>query len=342
MTLRKLNIRHIIPLFLLSICNLVFAAIPKIDFDRMGNVGLAGSFAGFDFFDNSTFSFDAATSTLLSRNSDGSLTPIGSTNSGGSITAGCAIGDVFYLAGSFSSVGGTQAQNVASYTPSGGQFASLGNGLDGAVDTLHCDQSAGNIWAGGVFQGSSSNSQGFKGAVAVYSVKDKAWSPPPFGGLAGAGARVQSITPNVAGSSLFFAGSFVTSYGSSSASVNVTNNPNVPFSKGATAFSSSLVPIPLTGPGTQIVPSQSTTQAGFSNISNILCPTGPDGEGNTWFGQDGSVARITIRTFQFSTASGIRLGNTFLNGRGTTTFRYVSVPVQLEFFLTHTYSLSVL
>ncbi|KIJ49491.1 hypothetical protein M422DRAFT_27856 [Sphaerobolus stellatus SS14] len=325
MTSRKEQIRFLIPLFLFSLCNLVLAQIPKVDFDRMGTVGLAGSFAGFDFFDNSTFSFNAATSTLFSRSDNGSVTPLVSTNSGGQITSGCSIGDTFYFAGSFTTAGKIQAANIASYKPSSGSFTSLGNGLDGQVDALFCDQSAGNVWAGGAFQGAS-NSQGFKGAVAVWNVKGNSWSPPPFGGLAGASGRVQSITANPGKSSLYFAGSFLTSFSSSAATPNSVNNPNVPFSIGATPFSSSLVPIPLTDPGTQIVASPSTSQTGFSNFSNVLCPAGADGPGDSWLAQDGSAAQITIRTFQISTASGIRLGNTFVQGRGTTAFTAVTIP----------------
>jgi hypothetical protein len=303
--------------------NVVFAGLPNVDFNRMGTVGLAGSFAGFDFFHNSTFSFDQTTSTLLSRTTDGFISPVSSTNSGGRILAGCALANTFYFAGSFTSIGGTNASNIASFTPSTGLFTALAGGLDGEVDALHCDQSAGNLWAGGAFHApvAASASQGFRGGVAVYNVKGNSWSPAPFGGLAGAAARVQSITPNLAGTSLYFAGSFLTAFQSNIPQVNGTNNPNVPFSIGATPFSSSLVPIPLTSNGTEINASPSNSRPQFANISNILCPSGADGPNDTWLAQDGSTALITVRTFQFSTASGLRLGNTFIEGRGTTAFR---------------------
>ena len=227
------------------------------------------------------------------------------------------------MGGTFTSVGNTATSNVASYTPSSGVFASMAGGLDGEVDAMYCDQSGGNVWVGGAFHvpPSASGSSGYKGGVAVYNAKGDSWAPPPFGGLAGAAGRVQSITPNPSASSLYFAGSFLTAFQSSVSTPNGTNNPNVPFSIGATPFSSSLVPIPLTSAGTQIDASPSNTQADFANISNILCPAGADGPGNTWLSQDGSAAQITVRTFQFSTASGLRLGNTFVQGRGTIAFR---------------------
>lgn len=323
MTSRKLQPRYLTLIHILCASNVVFAALPKVDFDRMGMVGLAGSFAGFDLFDNSSFSFDPSTSTILSRAVDGSLSPIASTNSGGRVLAGCPIGNTFYLGGSFSSIGNTTTSNIVSYTPSSGTFASLASGLDGEVNAMYCDQSGGNVWAGGAFHApvSASGSSGYKGSVAVYNAKGRSWAPSPFGGLAGAAGRVQSITSNPSASSLYFAGSFLTAFQSSVPTPNGTNNPNVPFSIGATPFSSSLVPIPLTSAGTQINALPSSTQPQFSNISNVLCPAGADGPGNTWLAQDGSTAQITIRTFQFSTASGLRLGNTFVQGRGTTAFR---------------------
>lgn len=290
--------------------NVVLAGLPLVDFDRMGSVGLGGAFAGLDVFNSSSSSvtFDSTTSTLLSRSSDGALTRLGSTNSGGSILAGCALSDTFYFAGSFSSINGTSASNIASY--SGSSFSALGsNGPSGQVNALYCDSTNNKVWAGG----------DFSDAVLVWDVKQKSWSSAPFGGLTGAAAEVLSITTNSSASSLFFAGSFLASFQGNGSTVNTTNNPNVPFSTGASSFSSSLVPIPLEG--AQVEGEPSSSDSSFSNINNILCPAGDDGAGNTWFAADGNSAQITARTFSFLSATGVRLGNTFLDGRGTTGFR---------------------
>ncbi|TFY74032.1 hypothetical protein EWM64_g9980, partial [Hericium alpestre] len=302
----------------LLLADAALASLPLVDFDRMGRVGLAGAFAGLDLFNDSTsaVSFDPSTSTLLSRSPDGDLTRLGSTSSGGSILAGCALDDIFYFAGSFSSIEGTSASNVASYHS--GSFSSLGsNGPNGDVHALFCDAKNNKVWAGGKFSSPGAS-------VAVWDVKASTWSAAPFGGLSGASAQVLSITTNSSQSSLFFAGSFTTSFQGNGSALNTTNNPNVPFSVGATPFSSSLVPIPLQN--AEIEGSPSSSDQSFSNIRNILCPGGADGPGNTWFGADGSGAQITVRTFQSITASGIRLGNTFLNGRGTTAFTVTSIP----------------
>ncbi|GJE94888.1 Polarized growth protein rax2 [Phanerochaete sordida] len=296
------------------------AGLPLVDFDRMGKVGLAGAFAGLDLFQNSSSSltFDPSTSTLLSRNNDGSLSRIASTNSGGSILAGCALGDTYYIAGSFTSVGGASALNVASYDPSSNSFSSLGSdGPDGEVNTIYCDSTQNQVWVGGKFTSPAS-------AVAVWNTQSKSWAAPPFGGLAGAGAEVLSIVANASQSSLLFSGSFITAFGNGSIALNGTNNPNVPFSAGATPFSSSLVPVPLTNAQIEALPS--SNQAGFNDIHDVLCPAGADGPGNSWFAQDGTKAVVTVRTFAFLSANGVRVGNTFQQGRGTTGFSVTTIP----------------
>lgn len=306
---------HLHPrLFTLILCLHVVTAFPQVDFGRMGNVGLAGAFAGLDLFQNSSVSFDPTTSTLLSRSSDGLLTRVASTNSGGRILAGCALGNTFYLAGSFSSINGVPATNVASYTLSSTSFASLGfNSPNGQVNALFCDSKQQQVWAGGSFSSPA-------GSIAIYDPNADTWSSPPFGSISGLQANVTSITTNSSDTSLFFAGSFLTAFGNRNATLNGTNNPNVPFSEGASPFSSSLVPIPLGN--AQVEGSPSSTAPGFSNINNIFCPVGPDGSGNSWFASDNSTPLITVRTFSFVSASGIRLGNTFQPEHGTTAFTY--------------------
>jgi hypothetical protein len=304
---------------LLCLPNVAFASLPLVDFDRMGKVGLAGAFAGLQLFDNSSaVTFDPSTSTLFSRSSAGALSRLGSTNTGGRIAAGCAITDVFYFAGSFSSISGTSANNIASYTQSSGAFTALdSNGPNGEINAMYCDQKNGKVWVGGKFTSPGSS-------VAVWDTKANSWSQAPFGGLSGAAAEIFSITSNSSASSIFFAGSFITSFQGNGSPLNNTNNPNVPFSSGATPFSSSLVPVPLSG--AQVDVSPSTTDAGFTNIQNTLCPSGPDGPRNSWFAADGNTALITIRTFTSLSANGIRLGNTFQSGHGTVAFSVESLP----------------
>ncbi|KAI0769308.1 cortical protein marker for cell polarity-domain-containing protein [Trametes elegans] len=297
----------------------VLADSPLVDFDRMGKVGLAGAFAGLDVASNSSsITFDPSTASLLARSSDGALSKVASTNAGGSIFSGCTLGDAFYVAGNFSSIGGTSASNIASYSPSSGSFSALGSGgPNGAIHALFCDASRKQVWAGGQFSSPGAS-------VAVWDTASSSWSAAPFGGLTGAAAEVLSITTNSSQSSLFFSGSFISSFGNGSVALNGTNNPNVPFSSGATPFSSSLVPVPLENVNADAGPASSDAQ--FNNVQNIFCPAGGDGPGNTWLAADGNKAVITVRKFSFLTARGIRLGNTFLDGRGTTAFSVATIP----------------
>lgn len=296
-----------------------FASLPLIDFDRMGQVALTGAFAGLSLFDNSTSAvFDPSATSLLSRTPHGALSNLGNTNPGGSISSGCAIDDVFYFTGSFSSIGNISATYVASFSPSSSTFSALGsNGPNGPVTAIYCDTSNRSLWVGGHFSSPGSS-------IAIWSIKSKTWSAPPFKGLSGAGAEVFAIAPNASASSLFFAGSFITSFPANTTSTNNTNNPNVPYSPGASPFSSSLVPIPLQN--AEIEGAPSSTNAQFSDIQVILCPDGPDGPGNTWLAQDGNSAVVTVRTFSSSNAYGIRLGNTFITDYGTTGFSVTSLP----------------
>ncbi|KAG5646314.1 hypothetical protein DXG03_003911 [Asterophora parasitica] len=309
-------------LFSLSLfANVVFSALPQVDFDRMGTVGLAGAFAGLDLLQNSSspLAFDPSTSTLLSRDIDGALTRLASTNTGGSIHAGCTLKGTFYVSGSFSSIGDTSATNVASYNPSSNAFAAVGsNGPNGEVHSIFCDAKDSKVWVGGSFTSPGSN-------VAVWDPKAGTWSAPPFVGVTGAQSKVLSITSNSSDSSIFFAGSFITAFqGNEPVVLNGTNNPNVPFSAGATPFSSSLVPIPLGN--AQVDGSPSSPDPQFSNIQNILCPLGDDGPGNSWLAADSNTALVTVRTFTFISANGIRLGNTFQPNHRTTGFSVTTIP----------------
>ena len=301
-------------LALLSLARLSHASAPQVDFERMGNVGLAGAFAGLDLFSTSTASFDPSTSTLFARGKDGSLIRLGTTNSGGSIRTGCALNNVLYVAGSFSSINGVSATNVASFDPSTSTFSPVGsNSPNGQVNTLFCDSKEGKLWAGGAFSAPGSS-------VAIYDPNAGSWSNPPFTGIAGAQARVNSITSAPSDDSLLITGSFIVAFGNGS--INGSPNPNLIPSAGASPFSSSLVPVPLQN--AEVTGAGSTTAgAGFSNIRNALCPAGPDGSGNTWFGQDNTESVVSIRTFSFIPGRGLRLGNTFQPNRGTTAFRYV-------------------
>ncbi|CAE6438559.1 hypothetical protein ACGC1H_006973 [Rhizoctonia solani] len=297
---------------------------PQIDFSRMGTVGIAGAFAGLDMYNASAPALDSSAATLVSREANGALTVLGATNGGGQLFASCSLKDTLYVGGLFDSVAGISAKNIIAYSPSSRKFSPLGSegaGVDGEVHALHCDSGSGLVWVGGNFRRPiSSGSASFGGAVAVFNPSDNTWSPAPFDGLRG---QVLDIAPSTDGKSLYFGGSFATTFASNT-SLNSTNNPAVPYSPGATPFSSSLVPIPLNG--SEITAQPASSDSNFNNILNILCPAGDDGPGNTWLAADGSTASITARPFKFINAGGIRLGNTAVNGRSTNSFTLITIP----------------
>ncbi|KAF8325204.1 cortical protein marker for cell polarity-domain-containing protein [Cantharellus anzutake] len=309
-----------------SLVTLAYADVPRVDFGRMGTVAVAGSFIGLGLYSsNSTHTFNPSASTLVSRAANGTINSIAWTNVGGSILAGCILNNVLYIGGNFSSLSGQAYANVAAYDLSSRSFRALGSGLDDAVDVLYCDSSASQVWAGGRFRHPVNvDALSYGGSVVVYDVKSSTWQPPAFTGLTGTSPSVRSIVPSSSGSSLYFGGSFTTNYGVNVTVANGTNNPNVPYSTGASPFSSSLVPLPLAP--ADVVASPSSSEDGFSNISNIVCPAGPDGPGNTWFSANNARTLITIRTNKYTTARGVRLGNTFLPNHGTRTFQVVTIP----------------
>ena len=173
------------PLLILILSVHVVTAFPQVDFERMGNIGLAGAVAGLDIFQNASVSFDSATSTLLSRSSDGFLTRVASTNVGGTILAGCTLGDTFDLAGSFNSIDGC-LQPISRLIPRHQpplHLDSLGsNSSNGPVNALFCDSTQQRVCVGGSFSFPGS-------AVAIYNPNTNSWSSPPFGGVSGLQAK---------------------------------------------------------------------------------------------------------------------------------------------------------
>ena len=63
----------------------------------------------------------------------------------------------------------------------------------------------------------------------------------------------------------------------------------------------------------------------------MLCPAGADGPDETWLAADGFKAVINVRAFAQLSASGIRIGNAFAEGRGTTGFRCVLISHFISF-----------
>lgn len=270
---------------------------------------------------NSTY--DPTVSTLFSRAANGSLTEFGRTDAGATIHAVCVRNStgVVYVAGDFSSFGGVQTPSVASLDPATGTFSSLSGGVDGPVYALSCAED--KLWAGGQFAGpNGTDMTGFGGNVATWDYGSASWSSPPFVGLDG---PVWAIDPasSSSGSSVFLGGSFSVSF--AQPLYNATGVADVP------SLGAALATISLQNGNTSVQTSASSAVAGFSDPSNMFCPPGADGPGSTWLAAEGQTnATITVEVGRAVTAAGIRLGNTFVNGSGTNTFRCVVVELMAE------------
>ncbi|GAA6002971.1 hypothetical protein JCM10207_001925 [Rhodosporidiobolus poonsookiae] len=294
------------------------SSLPKIDFDAMGTVAVVGSFAGLSLYDaaNPPTTYDSRAATLVGRTSDGDLRNLGATDVGGAINAVCQRSDgSVYVGGNFTSIGGVEASNIASYDPTGKAFAALGGGLQGEVRALSCNGST--VYVGGDFSAPDGVSAGEN--VAGWSVADQSWSALPFYGLNGA---VESIYPSEDGRSLFFGGSFSTLFSNSTGGTTTSSSSTDPSQ--IASLGSSLTPISLNA--SDYWASPTTYISGFGRPQYIFCPKHADGIGASWLLVDGQNGFFIARMYRQLNVRGIRLGNTFYGGRGTKTFSVVSIP----------------
>lgn len=309
------------------------STLPAVDFSRMGTVGLGGSFAGLDWWSNqnafaststsstgSTSRFSAEGDTVFIRGGDGGYRPIGVTNTGGLINDICYIsGDVngtVYVGGSFTSIGGQTTTNIAAYSLGSSSWTTVASGLSGPVNSLSCDSDRKEVWVGGQFTGPNGNGSN----VALWSTSSSSWQTVPFIGLNGA---VSTITRNPSNSNLLFGGSFSTSF-SSNSSRNITSNytstPSAPSNTSTTGNSGFLTPVTLPGSSSAsgnltITAGPATSDSRYNNPRVLLCP----GSG-TWLAVENQVSDVNLLGYNFWRASGVRVKNGLVEGRGTTSF----------------------
>ncbi|PWN21592.1 hypothetical protein BCV69DRAFT_287235 [Microstroma glucosiphilum] len=303
------------------------AAFPAIDFDALGSVGVAGSFAGLDIWsssDNSSANtYDPAASTLLHRNSDGTLTKLNATEAGGVISTVCGQSSgagMIVAGGSFSKMGDVSTANIAAYDPSTGQWDDMAGGIEGTITSVLCLEEivvvGGNFTAPAEVDAQSVEGQRYLGNVAAWNFTSQAWQALDFGGLNG---TVQAMVAGANTSMVQFGGTFDTAFGNSSALGASTDNATAISGTytSPSALSAKWAPISLAMSYFEGGPSLNNDN--FNMAPQILCPQGADGSGNT----AGSLSRV--RAF--------RLGNTFHDGRGTQNFSITSFssdsPIEL-------------
>lgn len=292
--------------------------LPQIDFNSLGSVGLIGDFAGLSFYSApsspastaNASSSDNPVSTLISRNNNGQLSKLASTNPGGKITTLCQMSSGrVVIGGQFTSIAGVAVNNIATYEPISNVFTSLGNGVDGPVSAIECNTST--IYVGGTFKSpiGLASTSGYAGNVASWSTLNSTWSPLPFAGLNG---PVRSISSN--GTSLLFGGSFSTIYTNSTSSNSTSTSTDVIYP----SLGSSLTPISLNT--SEYIATPTTYTSGFGRPQSVFCPQHADGVGASWLLTDGATGSFIVRLFRPLNVGGIRLGNTFFQGRGTANF----------------------
>lgn len=318
---------------------------PSIDFQGLGNVGVAGAFDGIAIWkpdlatNNQSNVYNSNVSSLVFRDNSGALSKINETNQGGRIRAICQRSTAprtVYIGGLFSQIAGQNASNIAAYDPMAKAWDTLNGGLNGEVLSLYCDDAHSIIYAGGTFVrpanvSNVTDTSRYLGAVATYNFTSKLWAPAPFGGLNGS---VTQIAQGVNASTIRFAGAFSTEFSSTvgtNTSISGTNSS-------ASPLSIAFAPLPLGQSEFQGGPS--SANASFANPAQILCPQGDDGAGNSYLFADNAPGRLTMRAFRNLPTRAFRLGNTFVEGRGTKTFGIISIPdnrqLELQYLDTRT------
>ena len=300
------------------------SSLPQVDFAALGTVAVVGGFASLSLYDpeNPPRPYDPLAATLLAKSTaDGQVRQAGATDEGGQIHAVCqqpqssTRGGAVYVGGNFTRVGSVAAANIAAYDPVAEAFSALGPGLDGTVRTLSCNGST--VYAGGEFAAPAGVAAAGPN-VAAWSTSTQAWTALPLYGFDGA---VESISQSRDGRSLFFGGEFTLSF----ANGTVTNGTLATSSSGSgspvatfPSLGSSLTPISLNA--SDYWASPTTWTSGYGRPEYVFCPKRDDGIGASWLLVDGQAGFFIARMYRQLNVRGIRIGNTFVEGRGTKNF----------------------
>lgn len=279
---------------------------PNLDLTDLGKVALTGDFDSISLYTYQQQSEDSfstnGTQSLITQLPNGDFATTASAD--GYIKTMCPFvmkdgtPEGVIVGGNFTSLGGIEAIGVAMYDSTTGKVTPL-PGLTGTVNVLLCDRDTSTVYVGGEFHGANSTN-------AVAWVGMSGWANLPFQGFNGPVNSILSA-PN---GNIIFGGSF-TGLGNSTTTT--------PTQKDQQIINISSANITTVG---------SSTTAGFSNGTNIICKTsGQDGPDNTWLLADNSPGSWTA-TMNFGyEPSKLRIWNTHQDGRGTKTFRFTALPI---------------
>ncbi|CAG8678838.1 16848_t:CDS:2, partial [Dentiscutata erythropus] len=272
--------------------------------------------------------YNVMTASLITQPPNGTFQLSGSTSYNGTINALCVMprsqNDLYnidvYIGGKFTTIDNKTFNNIARYDPASRTFYALMEGLDNSVHSLYCDNNNSLVYVGGEFvtpvnpAAHGLNISDFGGSVAIWHVGNSSWSALPFKGFNG---PVYTIAYNVQNNTVYFGGQFdATSDG------NFGTLPN------------NTQPIGLQN--ATLSDGNSATLTNFTDPSVLICSNEPDGPRNTWLLEDNAVGLLRIRFDYDITPTAIGLKNTNYQGRGTKTFRLISLPDNALITLSYT------
>ncbi|KAF1912618.1 cortical protein marker for cell polarity-domain-containing protein [Ampelomyces quisqualis] len=274
---------------------------PNLRISELGRIAFTGDFDAISLYEyeGQTQETPSRNGTLLSRYPNGVFASINTTDA--DIKAMCSLNinntERIVFAGNFTGVGNMPTPGgIALLNTTDGMVQEL-KGLTGSVNTLLCDNSGGQIYVGGTFDGSNSSN-------AI--IWKNGWQDLSFNGFNGA---VHSITQAPNGN-IVFGGEF-TGIGRRNATVASEN-------------ATQIIPI-----GSADISAQTSSgQPGFTDPKVIACKDDftAGGADQTWLLADNAPG-FWKADFGFGfEPTRLRIFNTDFDGRGTKAFRFIALP----------------
>ncbi|KAK4521177.1 uncharacterized protein ATC70_013122 [Mucor velutinosus] len=291
----------------LSLLLLPLREIHCLDIDGIGQLGFAGNYAGISNA-KSTLQFEALLLPTpdthhLIQQKDGLFENMAAFN--GKITSYCALENDIYFGGYFETVNETPFNHIVRYNTQSNQFQALGQGINGSVYSLYCDDVDQIVYVGG----------NFTAHAIQWDIKTSQWTPVPWKGFNG---PVYIITKNKQYNSLLFGGRF-----------DATGDEQF-FNSNTSQL------IPLSSP-TSISSGNGARFGTFNDPSSIVCPSKPSPEsttGNPWYLQDGVPGYWDANFINPVQPTVFRLANTHTD-RGTVSFNILALGLNEYYNLSY-------
>lgn len=242
-----------------------------------------------------------------------------------------ADGQTVFVAGNFTAIGNITAHNIARWQPQSGSWSTLGSGINGTVNALHCSSARASLVVAGDFPAPAGvpDPADYAGHVALWDVVKGTWSAPSFQGF---NAPVQSLAAGITNTSnVLFLGNFSLLWSSSavpppSSRSDLLLQPatsddsvwTLPVALGSDPLSGLLAP--LAWGGSSVV-AGTASGGGYGSSSVLRCPPGSDGpQSSFFFESESGGGSVTINFGGAAEVRGLRISNSYANASGTTTF----------------------